>query len=221
MALRGRFEEEIKVLLSKLTDLCNFADKALNRSITALEQYDVDAALEIMDDDAKADLLYEEINDQAIILIAKQQPVATDLRKIIMTIKIATDIERIADFAENIAKSTIRLGKKPDGMMDAFIKIKKMQEISSEMLMDSLKAFIDEDIHLAKQVADKDDEVDHLYSQTIQELFQLNQQGAGNISEIIQLLFTCRSLERTADHITNIAEDVFYLVKGKHYDLNE
>ena len=98
MVVREKFEEELKRLRGLLEELCDFSLDALNKSVKALDTKDIDLALEIMENDNKADLLYEEIHDTAILLIAKQQPVASDLRKIIISLKISTDVERIADF---------------------------------------------------------------------------------------------------------------------------
>lgn len=219
MVVREKFDAELKELQNKLLELGDFAKKAVDDSLRALNTHDIDLALKIMENDTKANLLFEEINDMSILLIAKQQPVAIDLRRIIACIKIATDLERIADFAVNIAKSTIRLGK--ERHIKTIEKLKKMYEITEKMLADVLIAFQDENIQMAKKVAEMDDEVDRLYGETIQELFQLHSQDTENVTQMIQMLFICRYLERTGDHITNIAEYVFYLVKGKHYDLNE
>jgi phosphate transport system protein len=218
MAIRERFDEDLKDLQNKLLEIGNFAVEALGRSIVALETQNIDLALEIMEDDNEADNLEEEINDAAILLIAKQQPVAIDLRRVIVAIKIANDIERIADFAVNIAKSTIRIGNEP--LVKPIEHVKQMHEINKEMLNLALEAYNDEDVNKAKQVAEMDDQVDSLYGETIKELLQLNLQKPEYIPQITQLSFICRYLERAADHTTNIAESVFYLVKGKRYDLN-
>ncbi|MBB6444927.1 phosphate transport system protein [Bacillus benzoevorans] len=219
MSVRETFEEELKQLQQKLVDLANFAYDALGQSIKALENHDVDHALRIMDGDSRADLMYEELNDFATLLIAKQQPVAVDLRRILIAIRISTDVERIADFAVNIAKSTIRIGQ--ESHLETITKLKKMYEISGEMFRDALKAFNEEDLSLAKKVADMDDQVDALYGETIAELFEMNKEHPENLPQVMQMLFICRYLERTADHITNISEYIFYLVKGRHYDLNQ
>jgi phosphate transport system protein len=219
MVVREKFEFDLKELQNKLMSLGEFAEEALNKAIEALHTQNVDLALEIMDGDSTADILFEEINDFAILLIAKQQPVAIDLRRIIVSIKIATDLERIADFAVNVAKATIRIGKEP--LIKPLNNINRMHKITIEMLNKSLTAFIDEDTKLAKKVAEMDDEVDELYGKTILELFKLNQETPDSLPQISQLLFVCRYMERAADHITNIAEYIFYLVKGKHYDLND
>lgn len=219
MTVREKFQLDLNELQDKLLQLGNLADEALKKSIEALETHDMDLALDIMDNDAVIDDLYEEINDFAILLIAKQAPVAIDLRRIIVAIKIATDIERIGDFGVNVAKSAIRIGKeehvKPIGQ------VKEMYNITSEMLKLSLKAFRDEDVAVAKKVADMDDKVDDLYGETIRELLEINQKQPKSTAQITQLSFVCRYLERAADHVTNISESIVYLVKGKHYDLNE
>ncbi|WP_026584503.1 phosphate signaling complex protein PhoU [Bacillus sp. J33] len=218
MAARERFEYDLQELQKKLLEIGNFAEEALHKAVEALETQNIELALEIMDDDSHADLLYEEINDLAILLIAKQQPVAIDLRRIIVAIKIATDIERIADFAVNIAKSTIRIGSEP--LIKPIEHIKEMYRISTEMLRMSLEAFNEEDINKAKKVADMDDQVDDLYGETIKDLLQINLQKPEFLPQITQLSFVCRYLERAADHVTNISEHIFYLVKGRQYDLN-
>ncbi len=218
MAARERFEYDLQELQKKLLEIGNFAEDALHKAVEALETQNIELALEIMDDDSHADLLYEEINDLAILLIAKQQPVAIDLRRIIVAIKIATDIERIADFAVNIAKSTIRIGSEP--LIKPIEHIKEMYQISTEMLRMSLEAFNEEDINKAKKVADMDDQVDDLYGETIKYLLQINLQKPEFLPQITQLSFVCRYLERAADHVTNISEHIFYLVKGRQYDLN-
>ncbi|MDF1508359.1 phosphate signaling complex protein PhoU [Robertmurraya sp. DFI.2.37] len=218
MVVREQFQLDLNELQAKLLELGRLAKNALENSIEALETCNIEKALKVIDDDSEADALYEEINDFAILLIAKQAPVAIDLRRIIVAIKIATDIERIGDFAVNIAKSTIRIGHEEH--VRTFQQVKKMYSITTEMLDLSLQAFGNEDVASAKKVADMDDEVDELYGSTIRELLELNRSYPDNISQITQLSFVCRYLERAADHVTNIAESIFYLVKGKHYDLN-
>ncbi|MGD7043975.1 phosphate signaling complex protein PhoU [Jeotgalibacillus proteolyticus] len=219
MSVRERYEADLAELNRKIVELGTFAQKALDRSLKALENHDIEDSLLIMDEDIKANRIEEEINDQAILLIAKQQPVATDLRRVIVAIKIAADLERIADFAVNIAKSTIRIGDDP------FVKpiehIHEMHLETSRMIALVLEAFIDEDIVKAKQIADMDDKVDSLYGQTIQDLLSISANKPEKLSQITQLSFICRYLERAADHVTNISENIFYLVKGTRYELNK
>ncbi|TYS68745.1 phosphate signaling complex protein PhoU [Sutcliffiella horikoshii] len=219
MVLR-QFHVDLETLRDKLLELGSLAEIAMGKSIDALTNQNVDLALQIIEEDNKADRLDEEINDFAILLIAKQQPVAIDLRRIFVAIKISTDVERIADFAVNIAKSTIRIGKNTQPIIQ-LEKIEKMHSIATEMLSLALKAYYDEDVVLAKKVADMDDQVDELYGQNIRELLQLTKDHPDMIPEITQLSFICRYIERMADHTTNISENIFYLVKGSHYELND
>ncbi|WP_404458627.1 phosphate signaling complex protein PhoU [Sutcliffiella horikoshii] len=219
MVLR-QFHVDLETLRDKLLELGSLAEIAMGKSIDALTNLNVDLALQIIEEDNKADRLDEEINDFAILLIAKQQPVAIDLRRIFVAIKISTDVERIADFAVNIAKSTIRIGKNTQPLIQ-IEKIEKMHSIATEMLSLALKAYYDEDVVLAKKVADMDDQVDELYGQNIRELLQLTKDYPDMIPEITQLSFICRYIERMADHTTNISENIFYLVKGSHYELND
>jgi phosphate transport system protein len=218
MPIRERYNSELKELQNKLTELGHFSIEALEKAVIALESQNVDLALKIMEEDTKANILEEEINDAAMLLIAKQQPVAIDLRRVIVAIKIATDIERIADFAVNIAKSTIRIGNEP--LVKPIVHIKKMYELNRDMLRLSIESYNEEDLDKAKKVSKMDDEVDSLYGETIKELLRLNLEKPEFVSQITQLSFICRYLERSADHMTNIAEHVFYMVKGKRYDLN-
>ncbi len=219
MVVRENFEKELTLLQTKLVELAQFAKNALDQAMVAFETQDIELALKIMEEDSNADILYEDINEFAVMLIAKQQPVAIDLRRIIIAIKIATDLERIADFAVNIAKSTIRIGKVEH--IKPIYTLKKMHEITSAMLQESLTAYEKDDVQIARKVAEMDDEVDALYGETINDLFQLNNERSENLPQITQFLFICRFLERSADHITNIVEYVLYLVKGKHFDLNQ
>ncbi|AYV67141.1 MULTISPECIES: phosphate signaling complex protein PhoU [Niallia] len=216
MPVREKFEAGLKELQEKLTELGEFSIQALERSLEALETQNIEMALEIIDDDQKADHLYEEINDFAILLIAKQAPVAIDLRRIIVGIKIATDIERIADFAVNIAKATIRIGNQE--LVKPMIHVKKMLGITNEMLRLSLNAYNKEDTKLARKIAEMDDEVDALNKQAFVELLEISKNKPEYLQQISQLTFVCRYLERAADHTTNIAENIFYLVKGRQYD---
>ncbi|PLT34701.1 phosphate signaling complex protein PhoU [Bacillus sp. V5-8f] len=216
MVVREKFEQELAELNRKIIELTHLAAESISRSFTALENQDLDLALEIIEDDTKADMLEEEINEYAILLIAKQQPVAIDLRRIIAAIKIASDIERMADFGVNIAKSTIRIGQEP--LIESLSHLRQMKEITMEMIRLSIEAFEKDDIVMARKIAEMDDEVDSLYGESIKSLLQLSNE---NLQQVTQLSLVARYLERTADHTTNVAESIYYLVRGRHFDLNE
>lgn len=218
MVVREKFEHELRDVQEQFLLLSNLAISTLNKSIDALLNHDVDMALSIIENDIHINRLEEEINDRVILLLAKQQPVATDLRRLIVLLKAAHDMERVGDYAVNIAKENIRIGK-----ADFVSPIKNIEEMRSKtitMLTEVMKAFIDENIEEARKIAELDDQVDHLYGQTIQQLLKVGAENPQMLSQVTQLSFVCRYLERSADHATNIAEQLFYLVKGRHYELN-
>lgn len=218
MSVRERFEYELNSAQEQLITLTTMAIDALSKSVAALVRQDIDSALEVIEDDLDINRLEEEINDQVILLIAKQSPVATDLRRLIVTIKVASDMERVGDYAVNIAKETIRLGK--EELLEPIQQIQQMHDLAVAMLRQVIEAFIEEDVVKAKKIAELDDRVDELYGEVIRKLMSTGGEHPEKLSQITQLAFVSRYMERSADHATNIAEQLFYLVKGRHYDLN-
>jgi phosphate transport system protein len=219
MSIRTTFQADLNQLKQMILELGDKALEAVGRSIDALKNQDVDKALKIIEDDGQINLMEEEINDKAILLIAQQAPVAIDLRRVIVAIKISSDLERVGDLAVNIAKSVIRIGSKP--LIKPIEEIPRIAELANKMVADSLKAYDEEDVSFAKKVAKLDDEIDEAYGRLIQELLELMTQKPEYIAQITQLSFICRHVERVADHSTNISEHLLYLVKGRRYDLND
>ncbi|MDR4889756.1 phosphate signaling complex protein PhoU [Fredinandcohnia sp. QZ13] len=219
MTVRATFQAELNELKEMIIQLGNQAQEAVGQAIDALKNQDVDKALKIIENDNQLNIMEEEINDKAILLIAQQAPVAIDLRRVIVAIKISSDLERIGDLAVNIAKSVIRIGTQQ--LIKPIEDIPRMAEVANKMVADSLRAYNEEDVVLAKNVAKVDDEVDEAYGKLIKELLELMTQKPENISQITQLSFICRNIERVADHSTNISESILYLIKGKRYDLNQ
>ena len=154
----------------------------------------------------------------AIWLMAKEQPVARDLRRIISMIKMSSNIERIADFAVNTAKATIRISK-TDSILSK-TSLVEMKNISMDMLKKSMTAFIEEDIALAKAVGELDDKVDQKNHENYAVLTDYLKESPQDIEQTLQLLFINRFVERAADHITNMAESTAYFIKGQLFDLN-
>lgn len=218
MNVRERFELDIKAVQNQLLEICTLSINALEKSFKALIDQDLDTALLVIEGDKKINLMEEEINDRVILLIAKQSPVARDLRHLMVILKAASDMERVGDYAVNIAKETIRIGKEP--LFFQTTNLQTMCNKTIEMLRSVIRAFIQEDTMSAKEIADLDDYVDDLYGATIELLMRTGTENPTHIKEITHLSFVCRYLERSADHATNIAEHLFYLVKGKHYELN-
>lgn len=172
----------------------------------------------ILEQDQFMNRLEQHIQDEAILLITKQQPVATDLRRIMMIVSAASDMERIGDHAVNIAKETIRLG---DANLHYSVeKVEKLRLLTKTMLEDMLAALATEDLPLAKAISKRDDEIDQLYGEAIVELVESAKESGAKLEQIIQLSFICKSIERIGDYTTNLAEGLFFLLKGTHRELN-
>jgi phosphate transport system protein len=219
MVKRTHFDNKLKELKEKLFDMADLAKVSLRDSIETLKSQDTEKAREIISNDRLINKFDNEINNMAIVLIAKESPVATDLRKIISALRICSEIERIGDMATNISKATLHIGDQK--LIKPIEEIPRMLSIAEEMLEDALKAFYEEDAAAARKIADRDDEVDELYGKLVQELMTYIPQYPDEISQITQLAFTCRYIERVADHVTNICENVIYLVTGERFDLND
>ncbi|PAV29056.1 phosphate transport system regulatory protein PhoU [Virgibacillus profundi] len=218
MATRDQFQSEMEEINEDIIALANLSGKALSESIEALYHQDMELANQIIAKDIEIDRKEMEINDKTILLIAKQQPVATDLRRLIIAVRIVTDIERMADNAKNIAKSTIYLGQDNKALIPEGLQT--MHDLSIEMLQTALNAFKYEDITIAGKLSGMDDKVDKLYKLIISEMLGETATNADKIQYVMQIAFCARYLERFADHITNIGESILFLVKGENYNLN-
>lgn len=218
MVVREQFHIELEKIKEMIIEQAHGAEYLLKKSVEALYTADIDLAEKVIADDKWLDQKEMEINDSAVILIARQQPVASDLRRLIIALKISSDLERMGDNAKNIAKSTLHLGK--DHGIKIHASIEEMKEMALKMIDLSIKAFEYEDITLAKKLAELDDLLDDLYGSIVRELLE---ETAGNpeaIQHIMQMAYTARYIERFGDHATNIGESILYLIKGKIYDLN-
>lgn len=218
MIVRERFEHEMQEVQKQFIEIATSSIQALKMAFEALIEQDLEKSLKILEDDNIINRLEEEINDRIILIIAKQQPVATDLRRLMVLVKAASDMERVGDYAVNIAKETIRIGKDP--LVFPMTNLQTMCNKTVEMLENILIAFTEENTVRAREIAELDDYVDDLYGATVTLLLRAGAENPAHIHQITHLTFVCRYLERSADHATNIAEHLFYLVKGKHYELN-
>ncbi|MDQ0229594.1 phosphate signaling complex protein PhoU [Metabacillus malikii] len=219
MVTRESFENSLHELQEKMKTMGDMAITSIETAFEAFKTKDVEVALKVIEEDEDVDDLEIEINHFIIWLMAKEQPVARDLRRIIGALKISLEIERIADFGVNIAKSTIRIGN-ASSQVD-ISNLDKMKDISITMLRKSLTSFINGDINLAKEVGDLDDEVDAYSVELYKIITSYLKEHPEETEQLIQYLLINRYLERTADHITNIAESAAYLLKGQMYDLNQ
>lgn len=218
MSTRNSFHEELINLKNLVLEMGTKAAYALQESVEALVTQDIDRALKVIDKDYKINRIDHEINEKAIWLVAKESPVASDLRRIFSSIKISTDIERVGDLAVNIAKSTIRIGEKE--LFKPLNDITVMAEKSKNMLTQVMEAFNMEDADRAREIADLDHDVDELYGKLIQELLTHIVDKPEIQAQVTQLSFICRDLERVGDHATNISESIIFMKLGQLYDLN-
>lgn len=213
MAARELFNVQLKDLMKDVLEICDHAITSYELSFRALTEHNKELAKYIIEQDKVINQLEESINDHSILLITKQQPVATDLRRLIVQIKVAADIERIGDYSANIAKEILRLKERPTISTEL---LEHMFRKSIKMLKLIVEAYAKEDIVEAREFASLDDEIDELYGAVTVQLTQLHTTNA-----TMQLSFIAHYIERVADHATNIAEHLLYLKKGRHYDLNE
>jgi phosphate transport system protein len=217
LVTRDQFQQELEELDRNIIELARDAGEALKAAMDALYSQDSDLAKRIIEDDSKIDRKELDINNKAILLIAKQQPVATDLRRVIIVLRIVTDIERMADNAKNIARSAIHLGENMSTLPQG---LRKMQEMTMEMLEAAILAFQKEDVVSAGKLAEMDDQVDKLYKKVVSELLGETATNPDKIQFVMQVAYCGRYVERFADHITNIGESILYLVKGENFNLN-
>ncbi len=196
----------------------NSTQNSIRAAVESLEKLDEKAATQVIKNDDLLDEYLTKIDELSLRLIALQQPMASDLRIIGTALKIAIDLERIADHAVDIAKITIRFAG--EELVKPLEIIPQMAEIAIEMLQESLLSYTERDVHRAAALAEKDDRVDKLYSTVMQEIMGMMSSDYVRNRQLTHLLFVAHYLERVADHATNIGEGVIYMVTGKRKDLN-
>ena len=207
-----RFEEELDELKNKLLEMSGLVESAVYRSILVLTERDREQAQEVLKNERRINQMEIEIDDAATSLLALQQPMATDLRFLTAAIKINNDLERMGDMAVNIVERALGLMEQPS--IKPLIDIPHMAKLVETMVRKSLDAFVRKDAELARTVLTSDDAVDDLRDTIYQELIRTMQDDPADTPQCVNLMFVARNLERIADHATNIAEDVLFLVQG-------
>jgi phosphate transport system protein len=215
---RSHFDEQLRLLQDDLLVLSSMVEKAIDRAISSLVQRDRAAAQRVILDDSLIDSKRFEIEEKAVHLIATQQPMAGDLRTILAVLHAITDLERMGDHAEGIAKINLLHGDQP--LLKPLIDIPRMAPQASAMLRRAMDAFVARDAEAARQIAAEDDVVDQLYTQVYHELVLFMVSDPTTIERATWLLWTAHNLERIADRVTNICERVVYMVQGKIEELN-
>lgn len=215
---RQQFDDSLNELRAALIRMGRQVEEAIRRSVESLKDGNVELAEQIIGHDPEINRLEEEIEGIATRLIATQQPVAKDLRRILIAFRMANDLERMADLAVDVAQVTKRIGGEP--LIKPLIDIPRMAELVLAMTDDSINAYMNENLDLAYKMAKMDDEVDQLHGQILREMFAYLVEDPAKVSQVLHLCFVSRYLERMADHATNIGESVVYLIKGHRPDLN-
>jgi len=207
------YDQELARLKDNLLKMSGLVEELISKSVEALKNRDGKLAEEVIQRDKEIDQLELEIDDQCISLIALYQPKAGDLRFITTAMKITNDLERMGDLAEDIAERTLELADQEP--VKPLVDIPKMADLTKEILKMSLDAFVKGDVTKAEGVWEKEREIDKLKDQVYDELVSIMVRNAHLIPRAIPLLLVSRHLERIADHATNIAEDVVFMVEAK------
>ncbi len=207
------FEDELRNLKERILKMGSLVEVAIRDSVRSLVDRDSELAREVIRRDHQINALDVEIDEECIRLIALRQPKAGDLRFITTAMKITTDLERMGDLAEDISERAIELNEEP--ILKPYIDIPRMAEISMGMLRDALDALVKGDTKVAMDVIKRDDEVDYLNVQVFNELLFFMIQEPRNVPRATRITYVSKYIERIADHATNIAEMVIYMVEGK------
>lgn len=219
MIRRKEFDKDLEELRSLLQQMGEHVKDALEGAINALQNLDTTRAQEVVEADLQLNAMEDKIMEIGSRLIITQQPVAKDLRRIIVAFKISSDLERMGDLALDVAKATMRL--QGQTLIKPLVDIPRMAEIVTIMIDEAIQSYLDENTDLAYKMAQDDDQVDQLYGAMINELYSYMVTKPDTVSQAMLLTLVGRYIERIGDHATNIGESVVYLVTGSRPDLNE
>ena len=211
--MQRHFDQELLDLKEKILRMGILGEEQVQGALRALIERDSDLARKIIANDRQVNTLDVEVDEDCLRLLALQQPAARDLRFITTAMKISTELERISDLAENICERAIELNEEPQ--LKPYIDIPRMANWSLRMVKEALDAFVNQDATLARKVCTDDDFVDDLTHQLFRELLSFMLENPQTITRAIRITFISKYLERIADHATNVAELVVYMVEGK------
>ncbi len=223
MITETQFQRELEELKENLLKMATLVEGTIHDAVHSLVKRDSDLANQIFEREKQINEMELLIDDMCLKLLARRQPMAVDLRFITSAMKITTDLERMGDQAVNIAERAISLNQEPQ--LKPYIDLPRMADIAQSMVKDVLDAFVQRDVTLARSVCERDDLVDGLNDQVFRELLTYMMSDPKTITRAVHLMIVARCLERIADHATNIAEDVIFMVEAKvikhHADAKE
>ncbi|MBZ6077246.1 phosphate signaling complex protein PhoU [Microvirga puerhi] len=208
------YDNDLQSLRRRISEMGGIAEKMLVDAIAALVRSDLPLAQSVISSDSRLDLLQREVEENAILTIARRQPLAVDLRETISAIRVSGDVERIGDLAKNIAKRAVAIGG-PFQAQKIVVGVQHMSDLVLGQLKDVLDAYAQQDTVRALDVWQRDGAIDALYTSLFRELLTYMMEDPRNISFCTHLLFCAKNIERIGDHTTNIAETVYYLVTGE------
>jgi phosphate transport system protein len=206
------FREELDELNNLLLEMSRLVEDSISNSVHSVIDRNNEAAMVVFQNETRINHLEIQIDNLAIRLLALQQPVAVDLRFVTMSMKINNNLERMGDIAVNIAETALSLLSLPPRMPK--VDMPHLAKLAQDMIRDSLDAFVNKDVALARNVLQSDDAVDALRDQMYDEIVKFMEEDSSNVHPGIDHIFLARGLERLADHATNIAEDVLFFVQG-------
>jgi phosphate transport system protein len=209
------FDEDIDRLRALISQMGGLAEHAIGEAMRCLVQRDTEGALRVVENDKKLDSLEVETERRAVQLIALRAPMAGDLRDVVAALKISGVVERIGDYAKNIAKR-VPLIENANSKIEPLSLLPEMARIATSMVHDVLDAFVQRDAEVAVEVCERDDAVDDFYDSIFRTLLTHMMEDPHNIGHSTHLLFVAKNLERVGDHATNIAEMVYYAATGQH-----
>lgn len=215
---RATYDQQIQDLRDDVVSIASMTDKAIARATDALRTQDVVLARQVRKDDKKINAARWEGEERALTLIATQGAIARDLRMIAAALQIFTDLERMADHAAGIAKIVIETAD--EALLKPLVDIPRMSQLAREMLADSITAFVDQDVDLARKVAIRDDDIDILNDQIFRELLTYMMADPTTINRATRLLWAAHNVERIGDRVTNICERVIFTVTGELQELD-
>jgi len=216
--MRHKFDVQLMDLKKKIVGMSDLVAAAIEQAMNSLKQRDLEIAQKVVANDELINNYEREIEQLCTHLVATQQPFASDLRKIVASYKIIASLERMGDLSVDIAKLSIRIGPVP--IIKPLIDLPKMAEIVIRMVHTAIEAFINDDVELARSLADMDHEVDQYYKRVFTELNEMMSKDPALAAQGVYLLLTTRYLERIGDYCTNVGEEVIYMELGLREDLN-
>lgn len=214
---RDGFHHELQELEEAVVQMATLVEAAIASSVQALIQRDVELAQQVIDGDNTVNEHQRTIRNKTFGVMARQAPVARDLRELVTIQLVISELERMGDHAAGIAKNAIRLASQPP--VRAVVDLPEMAKLVRQQVRDAIGAFVEVNIVAAREICARDDEVDLLYRQTFDELLA-SMRDAANVPQATSLLFVAHDLERIADRVTNICEDVIFMVTGEIEELN-